>query len=78
MLSYHVVLFFGKEMQLGRHMEVLVLLVAMGMSVVSSDMWLWVPSFGLVPQLHHCQMLVRGFRSILPIPSFSKMPPVLF
>lgn len=36
-------------MQLGRHMEVLVLLVAMGMSVVSSDMWLWVPSFGLVP-----------------------------
>lgn len=48
-LSYHVVLFFGKEMQLGRHMEVLVLLVAMGMSVVSSDMQLWVPSFGLVP-----------------------------
>lgn len=30
MLSYHVVLFFGKEMQLGRHTEALVLLVAMG------------------------------------------------
>lgn len=46
-LSYHVVLFFGKEMQLGRHMEVLVLLVAMGMSAVSSNARLGVPSFGL-------------------------------
>lgn len=49
MLSYHVVLFFGREMQLGRHMEVLVLLVAMGMPAVSSDVRLWVPGFGLVP-----------------------------
>lgn len=36
------------------------------------------PVLAWSPQLHHCQMLVRGFRSILPIPSFSEMPPVLF
>lgn len=30
-------------------MEVLVLLVAMGMPAVSSDVRLWVPGFGLVP-----------------------------
>lgn len=36
------------------------------------------PVLAWSPQLHHCQMLVRGFRSTLPIPSFSKMPPVLF
>lgn len=48
MLSYHVVLFFGKEVQLGRHMEALVLLVAMGMSSVSSSMLQLLPAFGLV------------------------------
>lgn len=48
-LSYRVVLFFGKETQSGRHMEALVLLVAMGMSSEPASTWLWVPGFGLLP-----------------------------